>query len=338
VLGFLKSLLGDAPPPAAARRERAPEWVTVKGGAEFPLAQSIATFNGYPILDWSKLTAWVDSLEPEARRKEAWIACGRGWLLHFRDALGPDFRLDESDSALIVSSLEPHLARAMLDYMGRTQRRIGAVLAGIFESPWGKDALIVFPDDESYYRYVSHYYPEKGEFAFSGGMHIDAGGGHYVTVKKDLPQLEATIAHEMTHASLSHLPLPLWLNEGLAVNTERRLAGAPRDMLGAHERLHDRLRRFWSVVSIQEFWSGDSFHRPGDSNQLSYELARIIVEQLARDWETFARFVRRADRADAGAAAARECLGLDLGEVVTALLERETPRSWSPDPAKWGEP
>jgi hypothetical protein len=109
-------------------------------------------------------------------------------------------------------------------------------------------------------------------------------------------------------------------------------------MLGAHERLHDRLRRFWSVVSIQEFWSGDSFHRPGDSNQLSYELARIIVEQLAKDWDTFTRFVRSAERADAGAAAARESLGLDLGEIVTALLERETPRSWSPDPAKWGKP
>ena len=32
--------------------------------------------------------------------------------------------------------------------------------------------------------------------------------------------------HEMTHGSVAHLPLPLWLNEGLAVNTERRLAGA----------------------------------------------------------------------------------------------------------------
>ena len=68
---------------------------------------------------------------------------------------------------------------------------------------------------------------------------------------------------------------------------------------------------------------------------MSYELARIVVEQLARDWEPFAAFVRSADRADAGAAAARECLGLDLGEVLTVLLERDTPRSWAPDPQKW---
>ena len=318
------------------KREPAPEWVTLKGGLEFPLRQSISTFNGYPILDWSKVSGWVHSLEPEARRKQAWMACGRGWLLHFRDALGSGFRLDESDCALVVSSLEPHLARATLEYMGRTLRRIGAVLAGIVDAePWGKDALIVFPDDESYYRYVSYYYPDQGEFAFSGGMHIDVGGGHYVTVKKDMPMLEATIAHEMTHACLSHLPIPLWLNEGLAVNTERRLAGAPRETLGAPERVHDRLRRFWSVVSIQDFWSGESFHHPGDSNELSYALARILVEQLAKDWQPFVQFVLRAQRADAGAAAAQECLELDLGDLVTALLERDTPRSWAPDPEKW---
>jgi hypothetical protein len=138
----------------------------------------------------------------------------------------------------------------------------------------------------------------------------------------------------MTHASLAHLPLPLWLNEGLAVNTEQRLTGVNPSLI-TPDKLHDKLRRFWSVVTIQEFWSGRSFDRPGDSNQLSYALARIIVDVLAKDWQPFAEFVRRADRADGGAAAARECLGLDLGELVTALLERETPKSWSPQPEKW---
>ncbi len=166
-------------------------------------------------------------------------------------------------------------------------------------------------------------------------MQIDDGCSHFVSVKNELHVLEPMIVHEMTYASLEHLPLPAWLNEGLAVNTEQRLAGAPRLPVGALEKLHHRLRRFWSTVSIQDFWSGESFHRPRDANELSYALASIVVEQLAKDWEPFARFVRRAERADAGAAAARECLGVDLGEVVTALLERDTPRSWCPDPSQW---
>jgi hypothetical protein len=330
VFGFLK------PVPKPGQREPAPERVRLQGGLEFPIAQHVAEHQGYPIVDWTRVRAWVDGLDPAARRGAAWNACERAWLLRFRDALGTDFRLDESGTAALVSSLAPNFARAALQFIVRTERRIGAVLEGLVEpAPWGKDILILFDDTETYYRYVSHYYPDAGEFAFSGGMQINEGCSHFVSVRNELHVLEPMIVHEMTHASLEHLPLPLWLNEGLAVNTEQRLAGAPRLPYGALEKLHDRLRRFWSRVSIQEFWSGESFHRPGDANELSYALARIVVEQLAKDWEPFTRFVLRADRADAGAGAARECLGLELGEVVTRLLERDTPRSWSPDPAKW---
>jgi hypothetical protein len=330
MLGFLRSLLGDSAPPAAVLRAPAPLRVE-----DFPLERHLTKHQGYPIADWQAVRAWVDA-RPEKRRAAAWTACERGWLLHLRDALGKGFRLDESDGASVVSSLDPHVARATLEFMGRTLRRIGAVLHGIVEpDPWGKDILVVFDDEDSYYRYASYYYPERGEFAGSGGMHIHAGCSHYITVKKELRELETVIAHEMTHACLAHLPLPLWLNEGLAVNTEQRLSGLPRAEVGAYERLHERLRRFWSVVSIQEFWSGASFHRPGESNPLSYDLARILVEQLAKDWEPFREFVLHADRADAGAAAARQYLGPDLGELVTILLERDTPKSWTPDPSKW---
>ena len=330
MLGFLRALLGDPAPPAALVRAPAPAWIE-----DFPLERHLKTHEGYPILDWTQVRAWIDPL-PEKRRAAAWSACERGWLLHLRDALGRDYHLQESDSAAVLSSLEPQVARAALDYMARTLRRIGAVLKGIVEpDPWGKDILILFDDGDRYYRYASYYYPERGEFATSGGMHINAGCSHFIAVKGDLPHLETVISHEMTHACLGHLPLPLWLNEGLAVNTEQRLAGVPRAEYGAAERLHDKLRRFWSVLSIQEFWSGASFHRPGTSNALSYELARILVEQLAKDWEPFRAFVVHADRADAGAAAAHTHLGLDLGDAVTALLERDTPKSWSPDPSKW---
>ena len=325
---------GASPP----KREPAPAWVALKGGFEFPLEKHLSLHHGFPILDWDRAREWVDALDAR-RRAEAWTACERGWLLHFRDALGPSFRLDESGSAALVSSLEPGIARATLEFMQRTLRRIGAVLQGVAEaSEWGKDILVLFDDGESYYRYVSHYYPETGEFATSGGMHLGGGCSHFVSVKRELRELEAMIVHEMTHAALGHLPLPLWLNEGLAVNTERRLAGAPAQPLGALDKRHEKMRRFWSVVSIQQFWSGESFHRPGDSNELSYELARIVVEQLARDWEPFARFVGAAQAQDAGAAAAREHLGVDLGEAVTALLERDTPKSWSPDPSTWEKP
>ena len=256
-----------------------------------------------------------------------------------RSALGPRFQLKESKNVLLLSSLEPNVAGATLNYMERTLQRIVTVLDGIAQMPEvGKEVLIVFDDVESYYRYVAYYYPDDGEFAFSAGMHIDAGCSHYVTVKDDLRLFEPVIAHEMTHGCLGHLPLPAWLNEGLAVNVERRLSPTPPTHMP--QQLHAKHLAFWDPRCIQELWSGRSFLRTDDGNLLSYDLARLMVEQFSHPWEPFKQFVLAADRADAGSAAARQHLGVDLGEVVCALLEQASlAASWRPDPAQWqGDP
>ena len=200
--------------------------------------------------------------------------------------------------------------------------------------PWGKDILVVFEDVESYYKYVSYYYPDAGEFAFSSGMYIDTGCAHFVTVKADLRAIEPVIAHEMTHGCLTHLPLPLWLNEGLAVNTEHRIARVSGSHLTAHE-LHRKHLSFWRPQEIQEFWSGESFKRTDDGDILSYDLARFIVAQFAKDWETFKDFVLDADAADAGAASAQEHLRIDLGAIACALLQKKSSPQWQPDPRTW---
>ena len=167
-------------------------------------------------------------------------------------------------------------------------------------------------------------------------MHLNAGCAHFATVKADLRAIEPVIAHEMTHGCLAHLPLPPWLNEGLAVNTEHRIAGVTGAHLTAHE-LHQKHLAFWGVQEIQQFWSGESFHRADDGNMLSYDLARILVAQFAKNWEAFKNFVLEADAADAGAASARENLRLDLGAVVCALFEKDLRPQWSPDPSRWPE-
>jgi hypothetical protein len=90
-------------------------------------------------------------------------------------------------------------------------------------------------------------------------------------------------------------------------------------------------------AEIQEFWSGKSFLRNDDGNMLSYDLARIMVAQLSKDWTSFRSFVLASNLADAGAAAASEYLGIDLGTVACALLENESNPAWAPNPAAWQE-
>ena len=314
-----------------------PEEIAIAGALSFPILVHLSHNNGFPFLDWAAAQQWVDAIaEPDAQAR-AWAACERAWLEHVHAALGPSYSLMEEGDAVLLSTLGPNVARATLGFMGKTLQRIVRLLAGIAKIPeWGKDILVVFDDEDVYYRYVSHYYPEAGEFAGSSGMYISAGCGHFVTVKADLRAIEPVIAHELTHGCVGHLPLPAWLNEGLAVNIEQRLSprGPPEF---TPQQMHAKHRRFWGDAEIQEFWSGKSFLRNDDGNVLSYDLARIIVAQLSKDWESFRAFVLASRLADAGAAAAVEHLGVELGTVACALLEKEPTPAWRPDPSAWQE-
>jgi hypothetical protein len=338
VLKFLRSLVSQDKPTEPLAAAKAPE-VLEAGGAFFTVQPHIQVDEGgFPRLDWEVVQAWVKGLEPSLQGR-AWSQAEIAWLLRVRDSLGGQYRLDVLGSALLLSSLETNVARSTLDFMTKTLRRIFAVLDGVAASPeWGHDILIVFDDDETYYRYVSHFYGEDGEFAASGGMFVNDGCSHFVTMKSDLRVVEPTIVHEMTHSCLSHLPIPAWLNEGLAVNTERRLSppSAP-DMLTPHQ-MHEKHKAFWDPDKVQEFWSGKSWLRTDDGNMLSYDLARILVSEFAADWESFRRFALNADMSDAGYSSALEHLSVDLGAAVCAVLERESHHSWRPAPETWPAP
>ena len=332
---MFRSLLGTPAEPAgqqvAVSRPPSPSQLQLAGTAPvFPFAEHLTVVQGFPRVDWEAVDAWARSLGTPALHEAAWDEAEQAWLLHLRDALGDNYRLVRAGRAALLSSLKPGVADATLDYMGRTLNRVVKVLDGIAQAPSaGADIQIVFETEEQYYQYVSYYYPDDGEFAFSSGTYLSAGCPHFVTVLADLHSVEPVIAHEMTHACLAHLPLPLWLDEGLAVNTEQRVAQARPSMFTPHE-LHAMHQDFWGPAEIQEFWSGESFERADDGNMLSYDLARILVEQFSFEWEPFSAFVRAAHHADGGAAAAQAHLGLHLGACVAAILKKPDATAYEP--------
>lgn len=321
-------LAGKSPPPSV---------LTGSTLGDFDVDAHMAAPNGVPVLDWKSLDAWARGSFAGSRINEAIEQGRRAWLLHMAEFMGPYAHLLESEQSFILSTLEPRIAQAISRYVTATRRRIGRVLKGIADFPAEeKDILLILDNEAEYYHYVATYYPDRGEFAASGGMFIDAGCPHFVVVRADWEFIEPVIAHEMTHLALSHLRLPRWLDEGIAVNTERRLAGANKLLFTPHE-LHKKHLRFWNRERIQEFWSGKSFNRTDDGNLLSYELARIIVEQLAKQWDSFSCFVTSATCEDAGAAAAKNAFALNLGTLVAALLEMPEENGWAPDPGAWLE-
>lgn len=333
-----------APPPAppaasplSALSQAAPGEVCLDGMPPFPLTRHLTMHHGFPILDWAAVNAWLAEAPADAPKRHAWNACARGWLLHFRDMLPAHYALYQAGSALLLSALPLNQANAELEFMNRTQARVGRMLKGLASTRLqAKQIVLVFDNTEPYYDYVSYYYPERGgEFAATGGVYVNKGCGHYVLHGNNLGALERVIAHEMTHGQLAHLSLPRWLDEGIAINTERRLAGAGYSGQTPRE-LHERHRAHWNAGEIQKLWSGDAFFDPqSDHQHLSYDLARIIVEQIARDWPRFTRFALSATPEDGGAQAARKHLGMDLGDIVRALLERPDTEPWTPAPETW---
>lgn len=312
-----------------APQEAAPAHVQLADGSSFDVAGHLAVANGVPLLDWEAAEAAAD--------EDATVlaALRRAWLLHLRDALGPHFRLRESDEAIVVSSLDHGTTDAILRFVATTRARLVRLLQDVAGFAPGEKSIVVVTDDEdSYYRYIANHYAEDGEFGFSGGVFLAQGCPHFVVKRGEFRTLEPVIAHEMTHSALAHLDLPLWIDEGLAVNTEHRLVGTSARTHTAHE-LHAKHLAFWNAERIQEFWSGRSFHRSDDGQMLSYELARILVRELSRDWASFAAFARAAEREDAGQAAAERVLGVDLVASVCAIFGKTPDAGWVPDPARW---
>lgn len=331
MLGRLRKVFSGNSKASSAEHAVAPAEISVGNAPALLLPQFFIRHENMPLLDVHRLANWLNenvAAEFHAAMREK---AKHGWLLHVREALGANFQITESETALVLSSLNSNTARTTANFMSNALTQVTGALEGIAQTPQGgKDILIVFEDAESYYRYLSFLYPDAAEHGLSRGLYIRVGVGHFVVVKTDLYAIQSLMVHEITRHCLAHLSLPLWLNVGIAVNTERQLVNKKSCGGCGSSQLHHKLLAYWNESEIQDFWSGASFQRADEGLQLSYELARIMVELLARDWPPFKSFVTNAHADDAGGAAARAHLNLDLGEFVCVLLEQDYRAGWSP--------
>lgn len=315
--------------PSGFLANEAPDQILLDGFAPFEVIEHLLDIKGLPILKWKSFAAWRSEIADPAMQQHATTLGQRAWLHHLRNTLCPHSYFYETDTAFVISSLEPNVIVASAKFVATTRKRISRLLPNVARFPQEmKSILLVLDDADTYYRYLSIYYPDDGDFALSGGVFIDAGCPHFVTVARDLSATEPVITHELTHSALSYLRLPKWLDEGIAVNSEQRLS--PSGHLGAPREMHQKHQQFWNTEAIQEFWSGHSFDRQDDGNLLSYDLARILVAHFSSDWNAFEKFVLTAERHDGGNGAAQKTLAVDLGHCVCSLFGFDTTPEWSP--------
>ena len=299
---------------AAAKPERAPDVIETDERGPFSMLDHLSVANGLPVLNWRALEEWAGG------NSDAIELGRRAWLLHLRDAMPPPLHLHESPDALVLSAFSRITAKSAAHCVANVRERIGQMLGGIAEQPSGKHSILIVTNDaDSFHNYVS-IYPSKAHLADSTrGVFINLGCPHLITVHENLWTLEPVIAREMTRGSIEHLELPLWLEEGIAVHTANQIAISGRDA-GDSAATTANHRAYWNAERFQEFWSGKSFQGTEQAHALSRDLARSIVERLARDQTSFAEFVTNASRDDGGAAAALGLLKQDLGSIAAAAL------------------
>lgn len=254
-----------------------------------------------------------------------WTGRAKAWCGLLAPALGPDYVVTESTHFLLVDSQTPQTRQQILNWAERAHSRLAGVLSSAVGKLLGKIPVLMTADLETYYEYLAQYHPE-GDHALSGGVYLNQGYGHLLFCHLDFSHSHGAIAHELAHAFLAGLPLPVWLNEGVAQLAEIALTGQfSRDL----EQIRETIDSFWTPDTIQEFWRGDSFHRPDEGQLQSYHLALVLTRRLATDADRFRAFLADARFDDAGEAALRHHFGMGLQSIVEEYLG---PGSWAPKP------
>ena len=292
-------------------------------------ASWFAEVEGLPRPDWKSIGNYIRSHATEDHRADAWEQITRVWLEKLRERLDRSYTLTESKNFHLMSELEPKQKDDLLSFVERARTGILHTLADIaLPKRYGKHVILRFTLEEDYYRYISYFDPE-GEYAGSGGIFIPGGYMHIAYWHTDISGRDrALLAHELTHNLLHSFPLPNWLGEGLAMLFERDISGGSWPSLT--KELAARHQGYWNPQTIQEFWRGTSFANV-EGQELAYSLSRILMDFIATDLRPapadFRDFVIHADRKDGGQAAARNYLGVELSDLVSAFLG---PGEWAP--------
>lgn len=279
----------------------------------------------YPFPDWDHAQKEAEVTCKTSREiHDFWTQRGRHWSRMIGDSLGEKYVLVESPNFWFVSSQDAATNRRLINWAEQVHARLLKALGNLVGELYGKVPVIVTADEETYYDYVAQYYSD-GEHALSGGVFLNQGYGHFVFCYRSLGEVEPIIAHELTHSLLMALPLPLWLNEGIAQLAEIAITGR---YAGDTDRIKETLASFWNATTIQELWDGRSFNRQDEGQLQSYHLSLVLTRKLTGNMEKFRQFACEASYEDAGDSSLRKHYGLGLGDLVADYLGEG---NWEPN-------
>ena len=283
----------------------------------------------FPRPKWNKIAKLIETY-PQSDRRDLWQSVCVSWLAELGNVLGKAYQLHESDHFVLLTRQQQKNSKLLLKTLEGARTWMFGNLEGIVsdDAHW-KNVVLIFHSPDDYYNYISSYYPDAGEFTLSAGVFLEDGYKHFAFLQDEIDRAEVVAVHEYSHACLSHLPLPAWVNEGMAVAIEAEIIGLHHMRFDSEAM--ERHRSLWNEATIQDFWSGASFHKQ-EENHLSYDLGYLCVRVLAQEYTAFRGFVLEADARDGGEAAARKHYSAGLGSLMSQILGEG---DWSPKPDQW---
>jgi hypothetical protein len=272
---------------------------------------------GFSRPNWKIIYEFIKGHVPEDDLSATWNYIVAKWLEELSADLGGNSRVRRSDNFYCLSDLDSDITRTLLAH---AEFVVGTIRACLGKAAWsgyhGKHVLLLFSDPDDYYAYVSYYHRE-GTHILSGGIFIRRGYAHIALPYVNTLSAQHVLVHELSHNLLCHLPIPLWLNEGLAVLIEGQVAR--RGFIMSRE-LAERHRNHWNETNIQFFWAGKTFDMAGDDSELSYSLGEVLVRLLSEKGADFVEFIKVADWRDGGQDAAINFFGQGLEEFLCGFL------------------
>lgn len=271
----------------------------------------------FPHPDWDAVHASVRPDQSDESLNAFWTEQGGEWVHLIKRSLGEGYQGYESANFWLVSREPTDTCRRLISWAEITARKVTDMLKLDHSGKlFGKTPIVVVHDVDTYYEYYASYLPD-GDYAGSGGVYINRGYGHFVFCYLDMRNAERVMAHELTHAYVTHLPIPAWLNEGIAQLCEINIT---RQDTTRYEEIRDSIEDQWNQETIQEFWSGASFSKNDITQMHSYHLAKVLTARLARDTSRFHDFLHEAHYKDAGEAALLKQWGITLADLVADYL------------------
>lgn len=292
--------------------------------ANYP--DSMRLVHGLPHPNWTVVSNVLDEAGI-AGEDDAWRDVALEWMDKMCDGLGSEAMLYASPRVVLLSTRSEDQGERLVNFAERTLATLHEFLPDLAQNVVGPYVILLFDAYERFYDYVTEFFGD-GEYGGAGGIYLNAGYGHIAIPSGDFGERQLVVAHEMTHAFTHLHGLPLWLDEALAMRMEQVMLDTPGVPMDIERQA--TFSSFWSAERIQHYWTGFGFAMPDDTQDMCYELSRLLFAYLLeRDRDATRRFVAAATWEDAGEAAARAVFRVPLGDLMRNVLG---PGDWNPDP------